>query len=97
MAHKRGPRNPKSCEFRNQWHDACHFVSQQAFVDRPNGESICQVTVDDVALDLAEKFDEPIPEAVPDVEPGLVLSNRRGEGAFQTMEMDPALEAVTWR
>ncbi len=89
MVYKRGSRNPKSCEFRNQWHDACHFVSQQAFVDRPNGESVCQVTFDDVALDLSEKFDEPIPEAVPEVKNGLVLSNMRGEGAFQVLNFQP--------
>ena len=54
---------------------------------RVKGESVCLDTVDDVAFHLALKFGEPVPEAVPDVEPGLVLSNPNGEGAFQSIEV----------
>ena len=86
MTHKSGRRNPKSQEFRIQQKDSRQFVRDQAFFDRVKGESICLDTVDDVAYHLALKFGVPVPEAVPDVEPGLVLSNPSGEGAFQSSE-----------
>jgi len=70
-----------------QWQAARHFVSEQAFFDRLKGESICLATIDDVAFHLAAKFGEPIPEAIPKVERGLVLSNPNGEGAFQVPEI----------
>ena len=84
MTHKRGRRNPKTQEFRDQVKDSRQFIRDQAFFDRVKGESVCMDSVDDVAFHLAIKFGEPVPEAVPDVEPGLVLSNPSGEGAFQT-------------
>ena len=87
MNHKRGRRSPKSQEFRNQQKDSRQFIRDQAFFDRVKGESICLDTVDDVACHLALKFDVLVPEAVPDVEPGLVLSNPNGEGVFQLIEM----------
>jgi hypothetical protein len=86
MTHKRGRRNPKSQELRTQWQSARRFVSEQAFFDRLKGESVCLATVDDVAYHLALNFEEPIPEAVPKVEHGLVLSNPNGQGAFQMIE-----------
>ena len=87
MTHKRGRRNPKSQEFRIQQKDSRQFVRDQAFFDRAKGESVCLETVDDVVFHLALKFDEPLTEAIPDVEPGLVLTNPAGEGAFQLIEM----------
>ena len=87
MNHKRGRRSPKSQEFRNQQKDSRQFIRDQAFFDRVKGESVCLDTVDDVAFHLALKFGEPVFEAVPDVEPGLILSNPSGEGAFQSIEM----------
>ena len=66
---------------------ARQLVREQAFFDRCKGESVCLATVDDVAFHLALKFGEPVPEAVPNVERGLVLINQRGEGAFQSIEM----------
>jgi hypothetical protein len=86
MNHKRGRRSPKSEEFRNQQKDSRQFIRDQAFFDRVKGESVCLDTVEDVAFHLALNFVEPVPEAVPDVEPGLVLSNPSGEGAFQSSE-----------
>jgi len=87
MTHKRGRRNPKSQEFRIQLKDSRQFIREQAFFDRLKGESVCLVSVDDVAFHLALKFGEPVPEAVPIVERGLVLTNPQGEGAFQSIEM----------
>ncbi len=87
MNHKRGRRSPKSEEFRKQQKDSRQFIRDQAFFDRVKGESVCLDTVDDVACHLALKFREPVPEAVPDVEPGLVLSNPSGNGAFQITEI----------
>jgi hypothetical protein len=66
---------------------ARQLVREQAFFDRCKGESVCLATVDDVAFHLALKFGEPVPEDAPNVERGLVLSNQRGEGAFQPIEM----------
>ena len=86
MNHKRGRRSPKSEEFRNQQKDSRQFIRDQAFFDRVKGESVCLDTIDDVTIHLALKFGQPIPEAVPRVEPGLVISNPSGEGAFQLIE-----------
>lgn len=83
MTHKRGRRNPKTQEFRTQLKDSYRFVRDQAFLDKGNGESVCLDTIDDVAYHLAQKFGEPVFEAVSDVEPGLVISNPNGEGAFK--------------
>ncbi|MGD0330884.1 MAG: hypothetical protein ABSB40_10705 [Nitrososphaeria archaeon] len=63
------------------WQAARQFVQEHSFFDRLHGESVCLSTPDDVAYHLALRFGEPIPEAVPAV--CLVLSNQRGEGAFQ--------------
>lgn len=82
MAHKRGRRNSKSKESRTQWDDARQFDNQQAFFDRRRGESVWKITTDDIACHLAEEFGQPVPEAVPNVERGLVLRNKRGDGAF---------------
>ncbi len=87
MTHKRGRRNPKTQEIRIQLKDSRQFIRERAFFDRLKGESVCLVSVDDVACHLALKFGEPVPEAVPNVERGLVLTNTQGEGAFQSIEM----------
>ena len=87
MNHKRGRRSPKSLEFRIQQKDSRQYVRDNAFFDRVKGESVCLETVDDVAFHLALIFGEPLTEAIPDVEPGLVLTNPSGEGAFQLIEM----------
>lgn len=89
MTHKRGRRNPKSQELRTQWQAARQFVSEQAFFDRLKGESICLVTVDDVTSHLTLKFEKSIPEAIPQIEHGLVLSNPSGQGAFQMIDPSP--------
>jgi hypothetical protein len=87
MKHKRGTRDLKSLEFKVQWQAAHRFASEQAFRDRNIGETVCLTTVDEVAHQLATTFGQPVPEAVSEVEPGLVLSNPIGEGAFQVPEM----------
>ena len=58
---------------------ARQLVREQAFFDRRKGESVCLATVDDVAFHLALKFVEPVPEAAPNVERGLVLINQRAK------------------
>ena len=87
MVHKRGRKHPKSKEFWSQNKESYQFVRDQAFHDRLKGESICLDSVEDVAFHLALKFEVPVLEAVPIVEPGLVLSNPSGEGAFQSIEV----------
>jgi hypothetical protein len=83
LTHKRGRRSAKSEEIRNQWQVARKYVQDQAFFDRLKGESVCRSTANDVAGHLAQTFEQPIPEAVPNVEHGAVLTDPRGEGAFQ--------------
>ena len=89
MNHKRGRRNSKSQQFRDQLKDSRQFIRDRAFHDRLKGESICLVSVDDVAFHLALKFEQPVFEVVPNVEPGLVLNNPSGKGAFQVIESLP--------
>jgi hypothetical protein len=83
LTHKRGRRSAKSEELRSQSQAARQFVLDQAFFDRLKGESVCRSTSNDVAYHLALVFGQPIPEAVPNVEHGLILTNPQGEGAFQ--------------
>jgi hypothetical protein len=87
MNHKRGRRSSKSLEFRIQQKDSRQFVRDNAFFDRVKGESVCLDTVDGITYHLALTFGQPVAEAVPRVEPGLVISNPSGEGAFQLIEM----------
>jgi hypothetical protein len=83
LTHKRGRRSAKSEEIRNQWQAARKYVQDQAFYDRLKGESVCRSTPNDVAKHLAKTFEAPISEAVPNVDHGSVLTDSRGEGAFQ--------------
>ena len=85
MTHKRGRRNPKSQEAKDQKQAAIRFADDQAFHDKVRGESVCLTTIDAVVRHIAETFQQAVPEAVPEVEPGLVLRNSIGEGAFQTI------------
>jgi len=91
MTHKRGRRSAKSEEIRSQWQAARTFVQDQAFFDRLKGESVCLSTPNDVADHLALTFGEPISEAVPNVEHGAVLTDSRGEGAFQVQITCPLI------
>jgi len=87
MTHKRGlRRSSKSYELRQQWHDAQGFVSGEAFRDRLISETVCLTTIDKVVQHLATTFEQAAPEAVPEVEPGLVLRDPLGQGAFQTIQ-----------
>ncbi len=91
LTHKRGRRSAKSIEIRSQWQAARKFVQDQAFFDRLKGESVCRSTSSDVADYLAEAFGQPLPEAIPNVEHGSVLTDSRGEGAFQLQITCPAI------
>ena len=87
MTHKRGlRRSSKSYELRQQWHDAQGFVSGEAFRDRLISETVCLTTIDEIVQHLAATFEQAAPEAVPEVEPGLVLRDPLGQGAFQTIQ-----------
>ena len=87
MTHKRGlRRSSKSYELRQQWHDAQGFVTGEAFRDRLISETVCLTTIDEVVQHLAANFEQATPEAVPEVEPGLVLRDPLGQGAFQTIQ-----------
>jgi hypothetical protein len=92
MTHKRGRRNPKSEEIRSQWQAARDFVQDQAFFDKLKGESVCRSTPNDVADHLAQTFGQPIPEIVPNVDYGSVLTDPRGEGVLQVQITCPLLD-----
>ena len=94
MNHKRGRRSPKSEEFRKQQKDSRQFIRDQSFFDKVKGESVCLNSVNDVTIHLGFYFKEPIHEAVPDVEPGLVLSSPSGEGAFQMVDLSQGTEMI---
>jgi hypothetical protein len=83
LTHKRGRRNSKSKEVKDQKQAAIRFADDRAFRDKFRGESVCLTTIDAVVRHIAETFVQAVPEAVPEVEPGLVLRNSIGEGAFQ--------------
>lgn len=91
LTYKRGRRSAKSIEIRSQWQAARKYVQDQAFYDRVKGESVCRSTSGDVADYLAEAFGQPLPEAIPNVEHGSVLTDSRGEGAFQLQITCPAI------
>jgi hypothetical protein len=87
MTHKRGlRRSSKSYELRQQWHDAQRYVSGEAFRDREISETVCLTTIDEVVQHLAASFEQADPGAVIEVEPGLVLRDPLGLGAFQTIQ-----------
>jgi len=91
LTHKRGRRSSKSIEIPSQWQAARTYVQDQAFYARLKGESVCRSTLSDVADHLAEAFGRPLPEAIPNVEHGSVLTDSRGEGAFQLQITCPAI------
>ena len=65
------------------------YIRESAFWDRQRSESVSQVSRDDVVEHLFVCFgDEALQKgAVPEtLEKGLVLSDSRGEGAFQLVE-----------
>ena len=96
MTHKRGNRrSSKSYELREQLHSTHRFVSGEAFRDRLINETVCLTTIDEVVRHLAETFERTAAEAVPELEPGLVLYNQFGEGAFQTIEPEFKDEEMT--
>ena len=80
-------RSSKSYELRQQWHDAQDSVSGEAFRDRLISETVCLTTIDEVVKHLAANFEQAAAEAVLEVEPGLVLRNPLGQGAFQTIQV----------
>jgi len=92
LTHKRGRRSAKSEEIRSQWQAARDFVQDQAFFDRLKGESVCRSTTDDVEDHLTKTFETVILGAIPNVDHGSVLTDSRGEGAFQTQITCPMLD-----
>ena len=92
MTHKRGRRSAKSEEIRSQWQAARDYVQDQAFFDRIKGESVCRSTASEVEDHLTKAFGALILGAVPDVDHGSVLTDSRGEGAFQVQIVCPLLD-----
>jgi hypothetical protein len=91
LTHKRGRRSAKSEDIRNQWQAARKFLQDQAFFDRLKGESVCRSTSSEVADNLTAVFGVLILGAVPDVDHGSVLTDPRGEGAFQLQVTCPSI------
>jgi len=65
------------------------YIRESAFWDRQRSESVSQLSRDDVVEHLLVCFGGEVlqKDAVPEMlEKGLVLSDSRGEGAFQLVE-----------
>jgi hypothetical protein len=92
LTHKRGRRSAKSEEIRSQWQAARKYVQDQAFFDRLKGESVCRTTPANVADHLARAFGVVIVGAVPEVSNGSILTDSRGEGAFQLQITCPTID-----
>lgn len=87
LINKQASKNHKSTEFRSQWQAARQFIHDHAFFDRLNGESVCLSTPNDIADHLVFVFGYAIPQAIPRIEPGLIIADSRGEGAFQHVQL----------
>jgi len=52
---------------------AWQFISETEFRDRLIGETVCRTDINSITDELAKLFGQPESEAIPAVEPGLVL------------------------
>jgi hypothetical protein len=52
---------------------AWQFIRETEFRDRLIGETVCRTDINTITDELAKLFGQPESEAVPNVEPGLVL------------------------
>jgi hypothetical protein len=61
---------------------AWQFIRETEFRDRLIGETVCQTDINTITDELAKLFGQPESEAVPNVEPGLVLTGPLKEFNF---------------
>ena len=52
---------------------AWQFIRETEFRDRLIGETVCRTDINTITHELAKLFGQPESEAIPNVEPGLVL------------------------
>jgi hypothetical protein len=52
---------------------AWQYISETEFRDRLIGETVCRTDINTITDELAKLFGQPESEAIPNVEPGLVL------------------------
>lgn len=64
--------------------EAKRYIITASFRDREKSETVCRCTFDDVMDHLRTVYEGITTAGVPRVEKGLVLSDSRGNGAFQT-------------
>jgi hypothetical protein len=61
---------------------AWQFIQKTEFRDRLIGETVCRTDINTITDELAKLFGQPESEAVPNVEPGLVLTGPPKEFIF---------------
>ena len=81
MPHKRSLQGKITQRQREQEHEAIkvqrkaawRYIRETEFRDRLIGETVCRTDINTITDELAKLFGQPESEAVPGVEPGLVL------------------------
>jgi hypothetical protein len=61
---------------------AWQFIRETEFRDRLIGETVCRTDINTITDELAKLFGQPESEAIPNVEPGLVLIGPLKESNF---------------
>jgi len=82
MPHKRSLQGKISQRQREQDYNAIkiqrkaawQYIKESEFRDRLIGETVCRTDINSITDELAKLFGQPESEAVPNVEPGLILT-----------------------
>jgi hypothetical protein len=90
MPHKRSYQGKIIQRQREQDHKAIEIqreaawkiIGETEFRDRLIGETVCRTDIDAITDELAKLFCQPKSEAIPDIEPGLVLIGQLKEDNF---------------
>jgi hypothetical protein len=90
MPHKRSFQGKIIQRQREQDHEAImvqrkaawQYIRENEFRDRLIGETVCRTDINTITDELAKLFGQPESEAVPNVEPGLVLIGQLKEDNF---------------
>lgn len=96
-SHKRSPskheeRKAKQAErliLKEQTRHAKKFILKEAYNDQMKHEKVCRTPIDRLMTEMQTAFEGVVVGAVPQIEPGTVLTNDYGHGVFQ--------DALGWR
>jgi hypothetical protein len=90
MPHKRSYRGKIIQQQREQDHKAIEvqrntawqYIRETEFRDHLIGETVCRTDINTITDELTKLFGQPKSEAIPDIEPGLVLIGQLKEDNF---------------